>query len=85
MSKFSKIITLTWLVLALMSFITAFFLPTFPKIINITFGVLNIITVLSYVITMVQNTRLKNKIKDLIEEENGMSMQEEESEETSGE
>ena len=84
MSKFSKIITITWIVLALISFVSGFYLPLFTKVINVTFGALNMIMVLTCITTAINNVRIKNKINQLLEEENGLSVQEEESKEASG-
>lgn len=67
MSKFSKILLGIWAVLAIVSFICAFFCPLFPKIIGIVFGGLNILTILSLIITYFQGIYYKNKLEKEIE------------------
>lgn len=51
-----------WAVLAIVSFICAFFCPIFPKIIGIAFGVLNLSVILTLVITYFQGLYWKNKL-----------------------
>ena len=62
MSKMSKIMLGIWAVLAIVSFICAFFCPLFPKIIGIAFGVLNLSVILTLVITYFQGLYWKNKL-----------------------
>lgn len=81
MTKLSKIIFGIWAALAIISFIYAFWLPIIPKIIGITFGALNVMILLTLVISYFQGLYYSNKIKN--EFEDGMFMQE--SEETSQE
>ena len=63
MSKMTKIMLGIWAVLAIVSFICAFFCPIFPKIIGIAFGVLNFSVILTLVITYFQGLYWKNKIQ----------------------
>lgn len=51
MNKFSKILLAVWVILALVSFVSAFWAPLFYKIIGIAFGGLNIITIMTWVIS----------------------------------
>ena len=60
-----------WAVLAIVSFICAFFCPIFPKIIGIAFGVLNLSVILTLVITYFQGLYWKNKL----EKDNGTILQ----------
>ena len=61
-NRFSKIMLGIWAVLAIVSFICAFFCPIFPKIIGIAFGVLNLSVILTLVITYFQGLYFKNKL-----------------------
>ena len=63
MNKMSKIMLGIWAVLAIVSFICAFFCPIFPKIIGIAFGVLNLSVILTLVITYFQGLYWKNKVQ----------------------
>lgn len=76
MNKLAKILTGTWGVLALVSFISAFFAPLYFKIIGIVFGVLNLFIILAWVITYLQDLFIKKNIN------NGLQLQEEDKEET---
>ena len=68
MSKMTKIMLWIWAVLAIVSFICAFFCPIFPKIIGIAFGVLNLSVIITLVITYFQGLYWKNKMeKDNVE------------------
>ena len=69
-----------WAVLAIVSFICAFFCPIFPKIIGIAFGVLNLSVILTLVITYFQGLYWKNKLN----KDNGtiLQLQEEDAETT---
>ena len=76
----SKIMLGIWAVLAIVSFICAFFCPLFPKIIGIAFGVLNLSVILTLVITYFQGLYWKNKLN----KDNGtiLQLQEDEAETT---
>ena len=63
MNKMTKIMLGIWAVLAIVSFICAFFCPIFPKIIGIAFGVLNLSVILTLVITYFQGLYWKNKVQ----------------------
>ena len=69
MNKLSKIMLIVWGVLALVSFISAFFAPLYFKIIGLIFGTLNIMVILSLVITWIQGIYYSNKIKKEFGEE----------------
>ena len=76
MNKLAKLLTGTWGVLALVSFISAFFAPLYFKIIGLTFGVLNLFIILAWVITYLQDLFIKKNI------ENELQLQEEDKKET---
>lgn len=78
MEKFIKIFWTVWVCLALISFVSAFWAPLFYKIIGIAFGSINIIAILSVVISYFQgafNKDIENELqlqtedKEIIEEE----------------
>lgn len=73
MEKFIKIFWTVWACLALISFVSAFWAPLFYKIIGIAFGSINIIAILSVVISYFQGAFNKDI-------EDGMSMQAEDEE-----
>lgn len=62
MSKMTKILMGIWAFLAIVSFICAFFCPLFPEIIGLAFGSLNILVILTYVITYFQGLYWKKKL-----------------------
>ena len=62
MSKMTKILMGIWAVLAIVSFICAFFCPLFPKIIGIAFGVLNLSVIVTLVVAYFQGLYLKKKL-----------------------
>lgn len=62
MSKMTKIMMGIWAFLAIVSFICAFFCPLFPKIIGLTFGGLNILVILTYIIAYFQQVYYVNKL-----------------------
>lgn len=69
MSKLSNIMLIVWGVLALVSFVSAFFCPTlFFKIIGLVFGGLNMLVILSLVITWLQGIYYGNKLKNEFED-----------------
>lgn len=63
MNKFTKILLLVWACLAILSFLNAFWAPLYFKIIGLTFGGLNMITILTWVITYLQGIYYQNKIE----------------------
>lgn len=67
MNKFTKILLLVWACLAILSFVSAFWAPLYFKIIGLTFGGLNMITILTWVITYLQGIYYQNKIEKEIE------------------
>ena len=68
MNKVNKIILLVWAILALISFVSAFWAPLYFKIIGIAFGSLNMITIITWLVlyfTMRSNQKTLDKmIKD---------------------
>ena len=58
----SKIMTGIWAVLAIISFICAFFCPLFPKIILLAFGVLNLSVIVTLVVAYFQGLYWKKKL-----------------------
>lgn len=53
-----------WMVLALVCFIAGFFIPImFVKVINLVFGGLNMLIILSWVIATIQGKMEYNKLK----------------------
>ena len=62
MSKMTKIMLWIWAVLAIVSFICAFFCPLFPKIIGLAFGVLNLGVIITLVVAYFQGLYWKNKL-----------------------
>ena len=68
MTKFSKILLGVWMVLAIICFITCFWLPLFPQITGIAFGILNMIIILSLGITYLQGMYWKNKRQKELED-----------------
>ena len=62
MSKMTKILMGIWAVLAILSFICAFFCPLFPKIIGLAFGVLNLSVIITLVVAYFQGLYWKNKL-----------------------
>lgn len=78
MEKFTKIYMIIWACLAVLSFVCAFFCPLFIKIIGLTFGTLNILTILTVVIAYFQGLfynvdedvlQLQTEDKEIIEKE----------------
>ena len=51
-----------WAVLAIISFICAFFCPLFPKIIGLAFGALNLGVIITLVVAYFQGLYLKKKL-----------------------
>ena len=76
MSKFSKILFLIWCILALVCFVSSFWAPLYFKIIGLAFGGMNVLIILSLVITFFQGLYWKRKI-----EKYGLQLQEETDEE----
>lgn len=82
MEKFTKIFWIVWVCLALVSFISAFWAPLFYKIIGIAFGSINIIAILSVVISYFQGAFNKNIENELqLQEEDEETYKEEDAEE----
>lgn len=67
----SKIMTGIWAVLAIISFICAFFCPLFPKIIGLAFGALNLGVIITLVVAYFQGLYWKKKL----EKNNGTILQ----------
>ena len=62
MSKMTKIMMGIWAVLAIISFICAFFCPLFPKIIGLAFGALNLGVIITLVVAYFQGLYWKKKL-----------------------
>lgn len=81
MEKFIKIFWTVWVCLALVSFISAFWAPLFFKIIGIAFGSINIIAILSVVISYFQGAFNKDIDDELqLQEEDEETYKEEDAE-----
>lgn len=76
MTKLGKIMLIIWGVLALLSFVSAFWAPLYFKILGITFGALNVMILLTLVISYFQGLYYSNKMKK--EFGDGLRMQESE-------
>lgn len=72
MSKLSKVLFAIWMVIAVVSFVASFWAPLLFKIIGLTFGGLNMLIILSLVITYFQGLAQARKLKELEKQENGM-------------
>lgn len=70
MNKLSKIFLLVWIVLALVSFISSFWAPLYFKIIGLTFGTVNILTILTWVISYFVLKGQQSALEKMIEESN---------------
>lgn len=68
MTKLGKIILIIWGVLALLSFVSAFWAPLYFKILGITFGALNVMTLLTMVISYFQGLYYSNKLNKELED-----------------
>ena len=80
MSKLTSILLGIWSILAIVCFITCFWLPLFPKITGIAFGILNILIILSLGINHLQGLYWKKKF-----EKDGLQLQESETANTDSE
>ena len=81
MSRFNKILIGIWACLAILSFVLAFFCPIFPMVIGIAFGTINMIVILTWIISYFQGLYYTNKLQKEIEDE----LQLQESQETNEE
>ena len=70
MNKVNKIILLVWAILALISFVNAFWAPLYFKIIGIAFGSLNIITIITWVLSYFVMKGNQNMLNKMIEDSN---------------
>lgn len=68
MNKLGKILILVWGVLALISFISAFFAPLYFKVIGLLFGTLNVVTIITGVVTYFQGLYYNRKIQKELED-----------------
>ena len=73
MNTFTKILIFVWSLLSIASFICAFFLPTLPMFINLTFGGLNLMVIINYIVTYFQMKKVKNNLSKTLEED-GMQL-----------
>lgn len=65
MSRFNKLMIGIWCALAIMSFIASFFAPTFIKIIGLTFGGLNMLVILTFIIAYIQSQIYNTDLEDV--------------------
>ena len=84
MTKLAKILMIIWGVLAILSFVSAFFAPLYFKIIGLVFGTLNMLTIASLIITYFQTKYYQNKLDKEINEYVQLQEGEESTEEKTG-
>ena len=70
MNKVNKIILLVWAILALISFVSAFWAPLYFKIIGIAFGALNMTTIITWVLSYFVMKGNQNMLNKMIEDSN---------------
>jgi pilus assembly protein TadC len=70
MNKINKIILLVWAILALISFVSSFWAPLYFKIIGIAFGSLNMITIITWVLSYFVMKGNQNMLNKMIEDSN---------------
>jgi len=70
MNKVSKIILFVWAVLALISFVSAFWAPLYFKIIGIAFGSLNMVTIITWIVSYFVMKGNQNMLNKMLEESN---------------
>ena len=85
MTKLGKIMLIIWGVLALLSFVSAFWAPLYFKIIGIAFGALNVMILLTLVISYFQGLYYSNKLNKELEDVQLQTLQETPEEKTGGE
>lgn len=82
MSKLSKILLWVWGILAIISFVSAFWAPLYFKITGLVFGGLNMMIILSLIITYLQglyyNRKYLNRFEDELQLQKGETQSEEE-------
>lgn len=57
MDKFSKVFFAIWMILAIVSFVASFWAPLFFKVLGLVFGSVNMLTIISWVITAIQERK----------------------------
>ena len=67
-NKFSMILFLVWMVLAIASFVASFWAPLFFKVLGIVFGSFNLMIIGSWVIAYFQDRAAAKKIAAKLEE-----------------
>lgn len=70
MNKFSKILLIIWSLLAIINFVFAFSAPLYLKIIGIVFGTLNVIVIITWVLSYFVMKGNQNMLNKMLEEEN---------------
>lgn len=75
MSKFSKILMIIWGVLAILSFVSAFFAPLYFMIVGLVFGGMNMLVILSVVVAYLQMLYYQNKLDKQIKEYGQVQLQ----------
>lgn len=63
MEKVSSVLLFVWMVLAVASFVASFWAPLFFKVLGLVFGGFNMLTILSWTISTIQE-RNRNKAKE---------------------
>lgn len=68
MSKLAKVLFAVWMILAIASFVGAFWAtPAIVRTLGIIFGVLNLTIIMSWVSALIQAKKENNKVKELEE------------------
>lgn len=66
MSKTSYILLFTWILLSLLSFVTAFYIPIVPiMVINIMLGLFNVMMMICSLVMVIQAKNHKKKLEEL--------------------
>ena len=63
MNKLGKVLFIIWMVLAVLSFVVSFWAPLFFEVLGLVFGGFNMLTILSWTISTIQE-RKRNKAKE---------------------
>ena len=75
MNKFSMILFILWMVLAVASFVCNFFIPvTFIKVLGFVFGGFNLLIINSWVITYFQGLKAARELKKMEGKEDGVQL-----------
>lgn len=75
MNKFSMILFILWMVLAVASFVCNFFIPVaFVKVLGFVFGGFNLLIINSWVITYFQGLKASRELKKMEGKEDGVQL-----------